>query len=74
VAGLVYLLVLYALAPGVANALALDGLRGFFWPRADVGPLACLAPLAAGSLAAVALAWLRWRALGTSAPRPPADA
>jgi len=74
VAGLVYLLVLYALAPGVANALGLDGLRGFFWPRADVGPLAALAPLAAGSLAAVALAWLRWRALGISAPRPPADA
>jgi len=74
VAGLVYLLVLYGLAPGVANSLGLDGLRGFFWPRADVGPLAALAPLAAGSLAAVALAWLRWRALGISAPRPPADA
>lgn len=74
VAGLVYLLVLYALAPGVASTLGLDGLRGFFWPRADVGPVAALAPLAAGTLAAVALAWLRWRALAISDPRPPADA
>jgi hypothetical protein len=73
-AGMVYLLVLYALAPGVANTLGLDGLRGFFWPRADVGPLAALAPLAAGTLAAVTLAGLRWRALALSAPRPPANA
>jgi len=60
VAGLVYLAVLYALAPALARMLEWEALTGFFWPRLDVGPIACLAPLAAQALLLALLARWRW--------------
>ncbi len=72
VAGVVYLGVLYLIAPALARALEQPALTGFFWPRLDVGPLACLAPLAVQALLFLLLAWGRWRREMRAQLAPPA--
>jgi hypothetical protein len=71
VAGLVYLGVLYALAPALARALEWETAAGFFWPRLDVGPVASLTPLAVQALFFVALARARWTRQIAAQPEPP---
>ena len=57
----VYLVVLYAIAPGLALQLDWPGLRRLLWPSLGGSSLAALAPLAAVAAVSLGAAWLRWR-------------
>jgi hypothetical protein len=72
VAAVVCLVALYGLAPGLASGLGAPWAVSFLRSRADVPPLATLAPLAFAAAAAWLWAVARWRRASAGWPPPPA--